>query len=218
MMIRTMAGLVGLPVAGVATFATLSPSGEVHDMDRFTAYNTLKSMSFADMGSEFRSSRGGVRVTGVPGEQVVWTVSAEGGKVATIRAVLDVVDAGHTRVTLDTHAYDHPDPLVNTDLIRTVVEYGLEEKIDATLDGRPFDPGQLHKRMGSYLVSNPAALAEFQHSLSEQAMVRGQSADDQMRAAPRASSRPFDPNEAVEAREREDARRMRDASAPDLRP
>ena len=217
-MIRTMAGVIGVPVASAAAFVTMSPSGEVHDMDRFTAYTTLKAMSFdRELGRDLRRSSGGVRVTGVPGQEVVWTVSALGGKVATVRAELEVVDAGHTRVTMTHHAYDHPDPTVNTDLIRAVVRYGLEEKIDATLDGRPFDAEQLRNRLASYVVSNPGSVAELQRSVTAEASSRQWEVREEMtrETSPMSST---DPAEAVREREREEGRRMREASAPMLRP
>lgn len=209
-MFKTLAGVVCVPVAGAAAFASLSPSGEVHEVDRFTAYRTLKAMSFDELGPEFRQAGGGVRTTGVPGQEVVWTVTALGGKVATVRAVLEPVDDAHTRVTMATHSYDHPDATVNTDLIRTAVRYGLEEKIDASLDGRAFDVEQLKRRMAAYVVANPASVVAARRSVTdgEHEFVQ----EEMMREA--APSGPYDPAEGVREREREAARRMAEASAP----
>lgn len=187
-------------LGGLYATDVLSP-GATYDKPYSQVYGELAAMPVNNALVRGLNGASGARVDVRPQQGVIdWHFMMGDAEVALFRARLSSDGPGRTRVVLDHFPVEKtasgPDRLAATALIRNFAKISMAEQVDATLEGRAFDQGEMMGAMGQHLADHPEELKEYGNAIG------GMFNDvaEQMRATTaEIEPGPPDPHEAMRA-------------------
>lgn len=142
--------------------------GEVYPIPVNDAYHALAALSTPE-----ELGRGGARsdvsVEFIPDESVTWRFKRKGKTYGVYRAKLTGLGEGgtHTRVgvtfeKVEDKPANEMDALRDAPMLQKLAHLAMNERIDSTLENRPYDQGAVDQAMAAYLLANPQAVGDFQ--------------------------------------------------------
>jgi hypothetical protein len=145
--------------------------GEYYPIAPASVESRLAGLSFGEEGRD-ADARLVLRSRGPA--VVRWDLMIDGKRVADVRAHMEP-EAPGTRVDIE-FAFTSSAEMKGLDtdpFLKDIAEIAMEEKVDSTLDERPFDETRLAAKMMSAVASDPKAFAAFQKKLEAAEKRRG---------------------------------------------
>lgn len=176
---KMMLGALAVAGVGAGAYSTGAfEQGEYYDMAPQDVTAKLRNMQLPTKFAELETGAGDVRFRwlGATPEMARWDITLRGEHLADVTASLSPSGSG-TNVTVSFEFADSPlandarklAPIDN-EFIGEMVEIGIGEQIDSTLDGRPFDENRMAAAMAAYIMNNPqktAAYAQDMQAMTE---------------------------------------------------
>lgn len=167
---KMMLGALAVAGVGAGAYSTGAfEQGEYYDMAPQDVTAKLRNMQLPAKFAELETGAGDVRFRwlGATPEMARWDITLRGEHLADVTASLSPSGSG-TNVTVSFEFADSPlandarklAPIDN-EFIGEMVEFGIGEQIDSTLDGRPFDENRMAAAMAAYIMNNPQKTAAY---------------------------------------------------------
>lgn len=164
-------GLSGALVGGLYAAGTLS-AGEVYDLPASEVTSRLASMPIP---LTLLRVTGGSDATTVEvrrsAEAISWNFMLGDERVSTLTARLSPEGDGRTRVVVNQDSIQHPSPeiqrLASTQLAGDLIELGMAELVDARLEGREPDSGDVMQRLALHTAEHPEQVREYGRAVGD---------------------------------------------------
>lgn len=167
---KMMLGALAVAGVGAGAYSTGAfEQGEYYEMAPQDVAAKLRSMQLPEKFAQLEGGNGDVRFRslGATPEMARWDFTFRGEHLADITANLSPSGSG-TNVAVSFEFAESPlardmrqlAPIDN-ELIGQMVEIGVAEQIDATLDGRPFDERRMVAALTAYMIQQPNAMAGY---------------------------------------------------------
>lgn len=150
-------------IGGGAYVGGAFETGEYYALEPSTVESRLASLSFGEEGRD-ADARLVLRSRGPA--VVRWDLMIDGQRIADVRAHMEPAAPG-TRVNVE-FAFTSNSEMMGLDkdpFLNDIAEIAMEEKVDSTLDGRPFDEDRLKAKMMAAVAADPKAFAAFRKKL-----------------------------------------------------
>lgn len=153
--------------------------GEFYPMAPAAVEARLASVQFGDELGRNEAERVKLVLRSSGPAVVRWDLMADGDRIADVRAHLAPDETG-TRVRVD-FAFTKGDALMGLEkdpFLNEIAEIAMAEKVDSTLDGRPFNATMVKAKMAAAAAANPQAVANLQQKAQATASDRMRAAED----------------------------------------
>lgn len=167
---KMMLGALAVAGVGAGIYSTGAfEQSQYYDMAPQDVIAKLRNMQLPAQFAELETGAGDVqfRWLGATPEAARWDITWRGEHLADVTANLSPSGSG-TNVSVSFEFADSPvtDDVrklapIDNEFMGEMVEIGIGEQIDSTLDGRPFDEERMAAAMAVYIMNNPQQAADF---------------------------------------------------------
>ncbi len=161
---KILAGLAALGMLGGGLYATDAlTAGTLYEKPYEQAYAELASMPLLPVAGPAHPGSGSMVVEREPGT-IGWRIAVGSVEVGRFTARLSPAGARRTRVSVEfatSPAQIGVNPILASELMTNFARLAMVEQVDARLENRPPDMGEIHLAAARHLQANPEQLRAF---------------------------------------------------------